>query len=180
MWSKQIGGPADDVAFAVAADNAGNAVVTGYVQGMVNFGGGSTASAGSLDSFVAKYASDGSHAWSRRLAGANAEQGLGIAMSGTGDVLVVGAFQGTVDFVTGPLASAGSWDIFVAKYAAGGTPLWSKRYGNSGDDYGYAAAFDASGNATVAGTFHDTVDFGGGVSLTSAGWTDAFVLNLAP
>ncbi len=180
VWSKQIGGTADDVAFAVATDAAGNAVVTGYVQGAVNFGGGATASAGSLDSFVAKYASDGSHQWSRRLGGANAEQGLGIATNGNGDVLVVGAFQGTVDFGTGPLASAGSWDVFVAKYTAGGTPLWSKRYGSSGDDYGYAAAFDASGSVTVTGTFHDTVDFGGGVSLTSAGWTDAFVLNLAP
>lgn len=180
VWSKQIGGPADDVAFAVATDAAGNAFVTGYVQGTVNFGGGATASAGSLDSFVAKYASDGSHQWSRRLGGANAEQGFGIATNGTGDVLVVGAFQGTVDFGTGPLASAGSWDVFVAKYAAGGAPLWSKRYGNSGDDYGYAAAFDANGNVTVTGTFHDTVDFGGGVSLTSAGWTDAFVLKLAP
>jgi hypothetical protein len=145
----------------------------------VDFGGGPTAGFGSLDTFVAKYSPGGAYLWSRRLGGTNAEEGFGIATDANGNVLLVGTFQGTADFGSGPLTSAGSWDVVAAKYSAAGAPLWSKRFGSSGDDFGYSVATDASGNAIFTGTFQGTVNFGGG-SLTATGLTDLFILNLAP
>ena len=37
------------------------------------------------------------------------------------------------------------WDIVVSKYSAGGAPVWSKRYGNTGIDSGNAIAADGAG-----------------------------------
>ncbi len=141
-----------------------------------------TFSHGQIDTFIAKYATDGSYAWSRRLGGPLVEQGLALAADRTGNVLLVGTFKGTVDFGTGALTSAGTkgWsDAFAAKYSPAGTPLWAKAIGGAGDDSGYAVAVDPSGNAVVAGSFQGTVDFGGG-AVTAAGQADMFVLNLAP
>ena len=52
------------------------------------------------------------------------------------NIFVIGQFQGTADFGTGSLASAGYLDIFVAKYAPDGRPLWAKRFGGPYDDLG--------------------------------------------
>ena len=47
--------------------------------------------------------------------------------------------------------------------------------GGASSDIGEAVAVDALGALYVAGTFEGTIDFGGGVTLTSAGDADAFL-----
>ena len=42
--------------------------------------------------------------------------GSGVAVDGSGNAVVAGDFQGTVNFGGGNIVSAGSYDIFVAKY----------------------------------------------------------------
>src|SRR5262249_49670699 len=92
--------------------------------------------------------------------------------------IVVGSFDFTVNFGGGNLTSTGGTDIFVTKRAgATGAHLWSKRFGSTSNDTGYAVAVDSSNNVYVAGSFQGTVNFGGG-NLTSAGAEDIFVLKL--
>ena len=80
-----------------------------------------------------------------------------------------------MDFGSGPLTSAGGYDIFVAKYSSSGTTLWSKRIGSATNgDYGFGIAVDGNGDVLVTGFFSGTVDFGGG-PLTSFGY-DMFVV----
>ena len=180
LWSRRFGNTGQDVGFALATDGGGNVFVTGYFQGEADFGGGLLSGEGSLDTFVAKFSSGGSHQWSYALGGTNADEGFGIATDASGNVLIVGAFQGSADFGSGVLTSVGgSWDVVAIKYSAGGTPLWSKRFGGPADDMGYAVVADASGNATFVGTFQSTADFGG-ASMTASGYNDVFVVNLAP
>ena len=178
VWSKRFGDTGQDVGYSVAAAPNGDVAITGYFQGTVNFGGGVVTTHGSLDTFVVRYSPAGTHLWSFGLGGTNADEGFDIAMDLGGNVIVAGAFQGTVDFGTGPLTSAGAWDVVVAKYSAGGTPQWSRSFGGTGNDIGYSVAVDAGGNATVTGYFQSTVNFGGG-AVTAAGDTDMFVVNLA-
>jgi hypothetical protein len=122
----------------------------------------------------------GTHLWSRRFGGTSFDQGLGVAVDGSGNVLVTGVFEGTVDFGGGPLTSAGIIDIFVAKYSGtDGSHVWSRRFGSTIFDEGLGVAVDGSGNVLVTGVFEGTVDFGGG-PLTSAGGNDIFLLRLRP
>jgi len=124
---------------------------------------------------VAKFNPSGTHLWSKRLGSTTGdESAYGVAMDGSGNVVVCGEATNAIDFGGGLLSALGSSDAFVAGYAAAsGTHLWSRRLGGSGNDYCYGVAVDATGNVAVAGSFEGTAAFGG-TSLTAAGAGDAF------
>ena len=116
MWSRGFGDTGNDVGFSVGLDGAGNVFITGEFEGSVDFGGGLLTSAGGRDIFLAKYDTSGTHLWSQRFGDSRGDQGFGVGVDGTGNVFITGWFQGTVDFGGGPLTSAGSFDIFLAKF----------------------------------------------------------------
>lgn len=115
--------------------------------------------------------------WSANYGGGSSDIGEAIAVDGDGNVYVTGRFQSLAYFGGGILSSAGSDDIFVAKYDATGAHVWSRSYGGSSSDQGKAIAVDYLGNVIVAGYFYNTVDFGGG-PITSNGSNDIFLLKL--
>ncbi len=179
LWSRQFGGTGADDGASVATDAAGNVFMTGAFAGTVDFGGGPLVSAGIGDIVLARYSPNGTHLWSKRFGGASADYGNAVATDASGNVFLIGTFQGTVDFGGGGLVSAGLDDIVVAKYGPSGTYLWSQRFGSTGSDYGYSVATDASGNIFIAGFFTGTVNFGGG-PLVSAGVADMVVAKYSP
>jgi hypothetical protein len=121
----------------------------------------------------------GTHLWSKRFGELGSQQGTSIAIDSAGNVLVTGSFEGTVDFGGGALTSAGLDDLFVAKLDRAGAHLWSKRFGDAGNQDGCSITTDSAGNVLLTGSFEGTVDFGGG-ALTSAGLDDLFVAKLDP
>jgi hypothetical protein len=178
LWSRSYGSPGGDAGGSVSATSDGGALVTGYVFGTVDFGGGPLTSAGLEDIFVLKLDSSGNHVWSRRYGSVSPDYGSGVSAIADGGALVTGFFRGTVDFGGGPLNSAeGSEDIFVLKLGSSGIHVWSRRYGSVGPDHGSGVSATSDGGALVTGYFRNTVDFGGG-PLTSAGSWDIFVLRL--
>jgi hypothetical protein len=179
VWSKRFGDSDPQNAHDVAVDASGNVIVAGFFIGPVDFGGGTLTSAGGYDMFVAKFDPDGNHLWSKRFGDANYQFARSVAVDASGNVIVTGYFYGTVDFGGGALTCAGLPDVFVVEFDPDGNHIWSKRFGEVGDQGGYAAAADASGNVIVAGYFNGTIDFGGGV-LTSAGDRDIFVAKFKP
>src|SRR5262249_33436673 len=142
-----------------------------------NLGGGLLASAGSNDIFIAKYNSSGAYLWGRRFGDASDQFAQSVTTDPSGNVILTGYFFGTVDFGGGPLASAGSADIYVAKFDPNGNPRWSKRYGNASAQFGNSVTTDASGNILLTGQFFGTVTFGGS-TLFSAGFADIFLAKL--
>lgn len=170
-WSKAIGGR------SVKIDASGDVVLVGSLYGTVDFGGGPLTSAGSTDVFIAKFDADGNHLWSKRFGDENDQIGEGVAVDGSGNVVITGWFTGTVDFGGGPLVSTDyDIDVFVAKFDADGNHLWSKRFDSSvyGLEVISTVAVDGSDNVVIAEQFVGTVDFGG-VPLTSAGSVDIAV-----
>jgi len=171
LWAKRFGGSGAEHGQAIASDGANNVLVTGYFYGAVDFGGGLLGSAGQSDAFVVKLSADGSHVWSRQFGGSGSEVGTGVAVDGAGNVIVTGRLGGTVDFGGGPLTS-GQNGLYIVKLDANGSHVWSKGFGDI--VIGNSVAVDGAGNVVVAGHFHGTVDFGGGL-LTSGGDQDIFV-----
>jgi hypothetical protein len=165
----------------MATDSTGAAVVAGIFQGTVDFGGGAfTATATYHEMYLVKYNTLGTHVWSQHLAGTDYVWPTDLAIDPSGDFAVVGRFEGTVDLGGGPLTSAtvGEEDVFVAKYKADGTYVWSRSFGPAwwgGATYwgypGERVTVDGSGHVVIAGGFLGTVDFGGG-PLTNAGTKD--------
>jgi hypothetical protein len=181
IWSKTIGGQGFDQGNAIAADAAGNVYATGYIgvgSGGVDFGGGPLSSAGMYDVFLVKYSPSGQHIWSKRFGGSGNDTGMAISTDSSGNVIVAGSFEGSVDFGGGTLQSSGSRDVFVAKYSSTGAHLWSKKFGGSGDEVGYGVVVDTAGDVFVSGKFQSTVNFGGS-ALASAGGDDIFLVKLS-
>jgi hypothetical protein len=175
VWSRGVGGTANDSGFSIATDSAGNVLVTGLFANTVDFGGGSFASAGGSDIFVVKFDANGNHLWSEGFGDVSSDQGRGIAADGADNVLVTGRFEEMVDFGDGSITSAGSLDIFLVKFDAGGNHLWSHGFGDTSFfDWGFSVAADSADNVLMTGLFSGTVDFGGG-PITSAGGSDIVV-----
>jgi hypothetical protein len=62
-----------------------------------------------------------------------------------GNRYVAETFTGSIDLGGGPLVSAGGSDVYVAKYAASGAHLWSRRFGGTSDDYATTPVVNAAG-----------------------------------
>ena len=64
----------------ITVDSSGNAYITGYFQGTVDFGGGDVTSAGNLDIFVLKLDSSGVSQWANTYGGTSSDSGNGITV----------------------------------------------------------------------------------------------------
>ena len=108
-------------ALDIAADGAGNFVVTGDMSGTVSFGGEPlTAAAGEgspTDVFLVKFGEDKQPIYSHVFGDGKTQIPAAVAMDGAGSALLAGSFRGAIDFGTGPLPapSSGASDLFVAK-----------------------------------------------------------------
>jgi hypothetical protein len=174
LWSQRFGDAENQLGWSVAFDPSGNVAITGNFEGTVNFGGGPLTCAGSQDIFLAKFDASGAHLWSQRFGDAEYQLGYSVAFDPSGNIAITGNFAGTVDFGGGPLTSVGFEDIFLAKFDASGTHLWSQRFGDAEYLLSFSVAFDLSGNIAITGWFEGTVDFGGG-PLINTGLKDIFL-----
>jgi hypothetical protein len=182
-WLTVSGGVSNDQAHGIATDPAGNIYLTGRFTGVsVPFNG--TASTSALassfapdnhDLFVAKYNAGGAIEWVRASNASGLDYGAAVAADPSG-VIVVGAYQGTGAFGSTSLASASnSEDIFIAKYASAGQPIFARVYGRQNNDLASDVALSGA-NLYVVGSFLGTnVDFGG-VNISAAGVSDGFIL----
>jgi len=115
-WAKTFGGPEVDLASSVAADAAGNVLVTGEFEQTMTVGTTVLMSAGDKDIFATKLSTTGASVWSKRFGGIEADEGAGAAFDPQNNALVTGYFRTQVDFGTGMQTSAGDDDVFVAAY----------------------------------------------------------------
>jgi hypothetical protein len=169
----------DDQGLAIAVDGHDNVLLTGFFGGVlggsVDFGFGPLTSAGGRDIFIAKYGPTGAPIWVRSCGGTGDDWATSISVDRRDDsVVVVGQFQGSVNFGSAALSSAGGSDIFLAKYSASGSPSWSKRFGNTSNDKASGVVVDGNGRIALVGNFASNVDFGTG-ALVYHGSSDVFV-----
>ena len=127
-WVIQDGGTSYESGYAVTTCSDDYIVVTGVYSNMATFGGGDsitktlTTDGPGYDIFVAKYSPDGSLAWVTR-AGSFPDEDIpkGITTLSDNSTIITGYFTLTATFGGGEssqtsLVSAGSADIFVARY----------------------------------------------------------------
>jgi hypothetical protein len=179
LWSKSFSGVGDQAASGIAVDANDNLLVAGTFAGSVDFGGGTLASAGGQDIFVASLDPTGGYRWAKRFGDAGDQQAASIAVNQTGGIFITGAMSGTVDFGGGPLASAGGQDIFVANLDTSGGYVWARRFGDASSQQSTSVATGTDGSVFLTGASTGVTDFGGPcAALTSAGGQDVFVAKL--
>jgi hypothetical protein len=116
QWAQRFGGTDSEYPNWVTTDASGNVVVTGMFYTTTNLGGSNLVSNGDIDVFIGEFNSAGVHRWSRSFGGTLADRGNMIVTTASGDAVVTGYFNATLDFGGGLVGSAGSADAFVARY----------------------------------------------------------------
>ncbi len=176
LWSKAYAGIS--AVSSVAADSAGNVIFTGRYYGTIDLGGGVHTEVGSNgDIYVAKLGADGSFQWSKSAGDSQQQLPRSIAVDPSDNILTTGINVGTVNFGGGNITTVGGIDVYLVKYSPAGAHIWSKGFGNAGNQIARSVTSDASGNVYIAGDFSGTANFGGS-NLVSAGLADAFVVKL--
>lgn len=181
LWVNHAGDDWDDVAWAIALDNSGNAYVTGEFNAAPMFGSTQLITQGNADVFIAKYNSAGQVQWAQRFGGNLIDRARGISTDGN-NVYVTGQFGGSASVGSHNVSSADSSDIFVASFsAASGSGNWvisnhgtADAYEDLGYESGNAIHVDGNGFVYVTGSHLDADYFN---YFLMDGWTrtDIFV-----
>ena len=138
LWAYNIGGASIDFANGIAVDGSDNIYLTGQFQGTANFdpsGNGTSkvlsAPGSQGDIFIAKYNTNGELIWAFNIGGSFADAGRDLKLDLSGNLIVTGKFNGTVDFDPGPgtaniSSSPTVGSTFIAKYTPNGDLVWAK------------------------------------------------------
>ncbi len=157
VWSQRFGNPFNDVAGGVTVDPSGHVTMVGSFEhngGPVSFGpGDSHDSAGESDIFVAHYTTDGKLEWAHTFGADREDIGWGVAADSSGNIVMTGWFQRTVDFGKGPIESKGNKDVFALKLDPKGAIVWVDTWGDHDHDQGRAVALDKTGASYVTGIY---------------------------
>ncbi|MDI1430436.1 hypothetical protein [Polyangium sorediatum] len=151
--------PMDDAIYDVAFTPDGGYVVAGTVDAAIGadlflF------SAAEGSTYVAKVGADGAIGWVKTFP-TSVNLARGVAVSGAGQITVVGEFNGTINFGGSDLQSQDS-DIYIATFDAAGAHVWSKKYGAGNTQTAQDVDVDAAGNLFVTGwVTDDLVNLGG-------------------
>jgi gliding motility-associated-like protein len=186
LWAKAMGGSSTDVLSKTHVDTAGNIYTTGFFYGASDFDPGTgtalLTAVGASDVFVSKLDANGNFIWAKSFGAEGLDNGVGISTDASGNVIVSGYFENTVDFDPGTatlnFTSQGDKDIFLLKLNASGNLVWAKTMGAANEDIGNDVLIDALDNIYFSGSFYDIVDIDGGSStfnLTSTGNQEIFV-----
>ncbi len=162
VWSTYLGGVNDDKALDVAADEVGNAYVTGYTKSN-NFPISKKEPRpyrgtpyGKADAFVTKIDAAGFQlVYSTYLGGSGDDFGQAIAVGPNGIAYVTG-YTSSVNFPTTRAMQkhfGGLFDAFVTKLDSTASNLiYSGYFGSNDQDYGNAIAVNGEGDVYIAGT----------------------------
>lgn len=179
------GGAEQDWATAVAIDGNGNRYIVGLFDDTVDFdptaGTAELTADISRNAFIVQMDASNTFQWVAGFIG-NIAQINSATVDLNDDLIVAGAFLGTVDFDPSladfDLASISGFDVFAAKLDDAGALQWAVSTGGTGADGATEVTDDASGNLYVTGYFESTVDFdhGAGVEERTADGNDDFFL----
>lgn len=169
LWSRRYGDHQHQASQSVAVDSRGNVLLTGAMQGTVDFGKGPVQSAGRYDAFVVKLDVMGEVQWHRQFGDRYDQLGPYVAVDDEDAVLLTGFFLGSVDFGDCPLNGVGM-DTFVAKLSPAGSTLWSQRVELAADKRARGIASGLRGEVVTIGI----VAVDGNIAL------DAFVARRGP
>jgi PKD repeat protein len=178
LWSRSYGDTLNDTAYGVAVDGSGNPVLTGYFTGTVNFGAGTCSVPFTTDTdvYLLKMNGSGTPTWVRCFFNTAAEFGYAVATDAAGAVYLTGTFNGRINLGGSEFDSAGIMeDVFLGKFSAAGTHLWSRQAGDDENDQGRGLATDGAGNVYVVGSFRGAANFGGTTLQSSGGSADVFL-----
>ena len=182
-WAQAAG----DTIYSITETNDGGFLVGGYFfSSSLDLGNGvniiNVDSRGTTgDGMVIKYSSNGEAEWAKRIGGTATDYVTGATeTSDGGNIVVVLTFSKSIDLENGIIFSRGSTascDGIVIKYNSENEIEWAKMLeGTSGDTRIISVEETSEDDYIMAGNFGGSMNLGNGVTLTSNGSSDGFII----
>jgi len=189
-WVERFRGAAT----SVAIDTDGSIGVTGAFEEVATFGATTLTARGAADAFLARYGADGTLDWVVQAGGETAgflpfgcqsprDIGYSVSFGAGGELYLGGGVTGTAVFTAASgeeddevtiNAAAENVNGFVARYTAAGDILQVERIVSTQDSILFGIAAAPGGRVAISGFVRGTGTVGG-MDVTAAGGTDAFV-----
>ncbi len=178
QWALHEGGKLGDVGKGLTSDQAGNIYMTGYFMGDVSVGGVQLPWKGHNDVFLVKYDTSGTFEWVRHAGGSNLDLGNDVATDPNGNVYMTGFYFDEAAFGQQTVTGVDEYEIFTAKYSAGGNLQWTISAGGGQGDFGKAIAINDNGSSYITGWYFYKLSFGPN-QLPNGNGGDVYVTKIA-
>jgi hypothetical protein len=188
LWCTYLGGAAEDDGRRVAIDPRGRIAVVGRTESLdfpITSGALQRQHAGSMDSFIATFDSNGRLLSSTYFGGTGGDVAMALALSPAGEIILAGNTTSTDFPIKGGISTAGrgDGDAYVAKLDAQAAQLiFSTLIAGAGYDLASGVALDRAGIVYVGGATR-SIDFpvtsGAYQRIHGGGVEDGFVLALS-
>jgi hypothetical protein len=179
LWSRQFGGSGAPAVNDVGVDLAGNVVLVGWFSGVLDFGATPLVSGSSPSGYVTKLDGLGNALWSIELSNdsASSSEVTALALRDNGEIVVAGAYDGSLALSQNALISDGLDAFVVELTSAGGVSGFVRGFGGSGQQRAVDVAVAPSGKLALVGNFTGAAVVGGQVHVSKGDW-DGFVAML--
>jgi hypothetical protein len=147
IWVTRIAGTGTDQPVNMILDSTNNVYISGYYGSTLTLYNSrdtttstfkTLTNAGSNDTFVAKYNSDGSGIWATQIASTGADQPVNLLLDSANNVYISGNYTAnltlynSIDTTTSSfktLTNDGSTNTFISKYNSDGSGIWATQIG---------------------------------------------------
>ncbi|HYC28807.1 MAG TPA: SBBP repeat-containing protein, partial [Chitinophagaceae bacterium] len=179
-WATNACSAGDDIGYGLSLDNSNVYICGGYQNQNLSLphtiNTFTLPNAGGSDIFLAAITkTTGAFSWASTSTGSGSGDEVAMAMDRTitGDLIISGAFDNTLNYVLfgGPtvVSTSGNEDVFVTAFNATGSFLWATKGGGGNVDMPYSIATNTNGSVYVGGEYATNAVFGTLTLLNFAG-----------
>jgi len=158
QWNKTFGFLGSDQAFKIFETKSGGYLVSGFFDVTASGGAGNDGRSGGSrhgvgEYWVLKLNASGDYIWRRYFGGTNNDRSYDALETPDGGYLILGSSESSDFDITD---SRGSYDYWIVKLNANGDKLWTKSFGGSEIENGYAGTSTGDGNFILVGDSRST------------------------
>lgn len=178
QWAQRLGGQGWDYVNAMVVDSSGNYIIGGSLKGTLQGDTTKPSLAYSNNAYLASFDTSGKILWQKTFGGTMFDNITSMASTPHG-VLIAGIFQDTLHFEKENVNTTAFTGAYFALVNTEGNPLWLRQTGGLATIRQIGVCSDSKGNAYLAGTFADSLQLAGEISLR-VGDKGFFITTLLP
>ena len=169
-----IGSENEELLRFLNVDSNGDFVIAIMFTDFITVDGTDFVSFGGQDVLLVKFNQDLSIQWARQYGTPLTDYVKGMDMDDEGNILVLGKFKNELNFDGFTLTSAGSTDLYIAKYSPDGDVVFAFSEGGSSYEDANSIAVGANNEFYVSGTFYGETIING-ETITTENTTGIFL-----